>query len=184
MPGAIRSRRFSKGVVFELALSPAGEYFVVMAVISFLSTFIGRILPESWFDWRRFPYKSRPFEKDGKIYQHLSIQKWYKKLPDASRVFRHIFPDKSLKSLSKEKLCILLKETCVAEFVHCSLCVIGFCYGKLNEGPGVRLLTWMYILIGNLPFILIQRYNRPRLLRLLNRMQIREMSVNFEAIVT
>ena len=184
MPGAIRSRRFSKGVVFELAFSPAGEYFVVMAVISFLSTFIGRILPESWFDWQRFPYKSRPFEQNGRIYQRLNIQKWYKKLPDASRVFRHIFPDKSLKSLSKEKLCILLKETCVAEFVHCSLCVIGFCYGKLNEGPGVRLLTWMYILIGNLPFILIQRYNRPRLLRLLNRMQIREMSVNFEATVT
>jgi len=62
--------------------------------------------------------------------------------------------------------------------------VIGFCYGKLNEGPGVRLLTWMYILIGNLPFILIQRYNRPRLLRLLDRMQTKEMSVNFETTVT
>lgn len=184
MPGAIRSRHFSKGVVFELALSPAGEYFVVMAVISFLSTFIGRILPGEWFDWHRFPYTPRPCEKDGKIYQRLNIQKWYKKLPDASRVFRRIFPDKSLKALSIDKLQILIKETCVAEFVHSMLCVIGFCYGKLNEGPGVRLLTWMYILIGNLPFIMIQRYNRPRLLRILDRMQTKEMSVNFEATVT
>jgi len=38
----------------------------------------------------------------------------------------------------------------------------------------------MYILIGNLPFILIQRYNRPRLMHLLKRMDREEMSVNVE----
>lgn len=165
-------------------LSPAAQYFVVMAVISFLSTFIGRVLPKNWFDWQRSPYKPRPFEEDGEIYQRINIHKWYKKLPDASKIFRGIFPDKSLKGLSKEKLHILLRETCVAEFIHSLLCVIGFLYGQRNKGPGVMLLTWMYILIGNFPFILIQRYNRPRLMRLLNRLQTKEMSVSLDTTVT
>lgn len=164
-----------------MELSPAGEYFIVMAIISFLSTFAGRLLPYAWFDPERFPYKPRPFEKNGKIYQRLNIQKWYKRLPDASKVFRKLFPEKSMKDVTSEKLYILLKETCVAEFVHSALCVIGYIYGRLNRGPGVKLLTWMYILIGNLPFILIQRYNRPRLLRLWKRMQLQEMSVNLES---
>lgn len=163
-----------------MELSPAGTYFWGMALISFLSTFFGRLLPYAWFNPERFPYKPRPFERDGKLYLRLKIQKWYKKLPDVSRVFRRLFPEKSLKTVTRENLHILLKETCIAEFVHSMLCVIGFLYGRFHRGPGVKLLTWMYILIGNLPFILIQRYNRPRLLHLLKRMDREEMSVNVE----
>ena len=60
-------------------------------------------------------------------------------------------------------------ETCVAECVH-------FCLGLLSLGAFALCRSgWMvcivavYILLGNLPFQIIQRYNRPRLLRLMRK---------------
>ena len=40
---------------------------------------------------------------------------------------------------------------------------------KIWRGPGGVILTVIYIVFGNLPFLLIQRYNRPRLQRLLEK---------------
>ena len=63
----------------------------------------------------------------------------------------------------------LVQETCVAECVH-------FCLGLLSLGAFALCRSgWMvcivavYILLGNLPFQIIQRYNRPRLLRLMRK---------------
>ena len=42
----------------------------------------------------------------------------------------------------------------------------GLALLKIWRGPGGVILTVIYIVFGNLPFLLIQRYNRPRLLRL------------------
>ena len=38
---------------------------------------------------------------------------------------------------------------------------------KIWPGAGGVLITVIYIVLGNLPFIIIQRYNRPRLQKLL-----------------
>lgn len=160
-----------------MALTPACKYILIMAAISFLSTFVGRLLPYRWFPWDRFPYQSWPFEKEGRIYLKLKINKWHKKVPDMSRIFKKLFPAKSLEDCTADKLRQLISETCVAEFVHGVLCVIGWLLGRVWKGRGVKALTWLYVL-ANQPFILIQRYNRPRLVRMLKRMQMQEMSVN------
>ena len=64
----------------------------------------------------------------------------------------------------------LLQETCVAECVHWALLVISPILLFTMESPAAYVMTPLYGL-SNLPYIMIQRYNRPRLAVLSARMQ-------------
>ena len=68
----------------------------------------------------------------------------------------------------KTRLPQMLRETCVAELTHWLLCVAGLHCLTLWPSVGGLAVVCLNIL-GNLPFILIQRYNRPRLARLLEK---------------
>lgn len=134
-----------------------------LAAISFGSFLVGRLLPYRWFDAGRFPYRSAAFEKA--FYQKLGLPKWQKKLPDMSKIFSHLMPAKAMTDRTPDGLQTMIEETCIAEFIHAVLAVLGF--GGLlfwHSWAGI-ILTLVYV-IGNIPFILIQRYNRPRLMRL------------------
>ena len=67
----------------------------------------------------------------------------------------------------------MIEETCVAEFTHFVLILLGFYALRLWPGTGGAVVTAIYILFGNLPFLIIQRYNRPRLQNLLAAQQRR-----------
>lgn len=69
---------------------------------------------------------------------------------------------------------VLVQETCVAEAVHTASSLLGLLCLRLWPGWGGVLVWAVWFLLGNLPFILIQRYNRPRLLRLRSLLQRRE----------
>lgn len=134
-----------------------------LAAISFGSFLIGRLLPYRWFDAERFPYRSAPGEKA--FYEKLGLPKWQKKLPDMSKIFTHLMPAKAMTNPTPEGIQIMIQETCIAELIHALLAVLGF--GALafwHSWAGI-VLTLIYA-AGNVPFILIQRYNRPRLMRL------------------
>jgi len=68
----------------------------------------------------------------------------------------------------------MLQETCVAEMIHSLLFVAGFHCLKLYPGTGGAVVVFLYNTFLNLPFIIIQRYNRPRLARLEKRIQKRK----------
>ena len=66
-----------------------------------------------------------------------------------------------------------MQETCVAELVHDILAILTF--GCVWIWPGWGLwLSIAYVLIGHLPYIVIQRYNRPRLARMHALLKARE----------
>ncbi len=140
--------------------------FCYLITISILSFLIGRCLPSSWFHAEQFPYRSFRFEKDGSIYNALHIRKWQNKLPDMSKLFPKLMPSKSLKGDMKYQLPLMLRETCVAEFVHMLLCIASLYCRRLYPGSGGVIIICIYIVVFNLPYILIQRYNRPRLKRI------------------
>lgn len=125
---------------------------------------LGRLLPKRWFNYRSFPYRSWKMEADGKIYTKIKIQRWQQLLPDMSRIFRTLMPPKKIDHwLSDAELNRMLRETCIAEFIHVMLCITSLEILDILPGvPGAALYA-IYVLLGNLPFILIQRYNRPRL---------------------
>ncbi len=69
---------------------------------------------------------------------------------------------------------MMIRETCTAEAVHSLLNVAGLWLLNLWEGLGGVLMYLIYVIVGNLPFILVQRYNRPRLKVLLSRLELKE----------
>ena len=124
-------------------------YYGILAVVSF---FIGRLLPKSWFHGDKFPYRCASWE--AKLFRFLRVHEWL------GTDFRAQLPR-------------MIEETCVAEFTHFVLILLGFYALRLWPGTGGAVVTAIYILFGNLPFLIIQRYNRPRLQKLLAAQQRR-----------
>ena len=145
-----------------------------LAGISVLSFFVGRVLPYKWFPYDRFPFRSAKFERQGKIYLKIWINKWQNKVPDMSKIFPKLMPAKNMCHYTPESLPVMIEETCIAEFVHwvnSLLSLISLCFCRSWAGI---LIVVIYIVLGNLPFILIQRYNRPRFVRLMEHMNSRQ----------
>lgn len=143
--------------------------FVYLSVVGIISFFVGRLLPKKWFRADLFPYRSFRFEQDGRIYDKLHIRKWQNKVPDMSRILPKWMPAKNLSGDYKSRLPRILQETCVAELIHTLNCFAGLYCLKLYPGVGGIIVLILYITLFNLPFIIIQRYNRPRLMRLAKR---------------
>lgn len=139
---------------------------VYLAVLGLLSFFLGGILPRAWFHGDRAPFASRPWEREGALYLRFGIKHWKDKLPDMSRIIPVITRKQLRDAKSIERVERLIQETCVAEAVHWFLCAAGFFSVVLWPGYGGLIIAAVWILFGNLPFILIQRYNRPRLMKL------------------
>ena len=137
-------------------------YLAITGIIAFL---VGRIVPKSWFQADRFPYRCYPAEQ--KLYRVLGVKGWQSKVPDMSRIFPALMPAKKLTADTFADLPRMIQETCVAEMIHFLLSLSGLACLVIWPGAGGIILTTVYILLGNLPFIIIQRYNRPRLQKLL-----------------
>ena len=138
-------------------------YLVLTALIGFLA---GRIIPKKWLNPHAGIFCSFKFEQDGKLYEKLGIRKWQKRVPDMSRIFPSLMPPKNLSGHYEARLPLMIEETCMAEATHIVMSFVGIGCLWICPGFGGILLTLIDILLFNLPFILIQRYNRPRLIRL------------------
>lgn len=157
--------------------------FCYLVAISIISFFLGRVLPKRWFRADRFPYRAYRFENGGRIYDKLRIRKWQNKVPDMSKILPKIMPAKDLSGDYKSRLPRMLQETCVAELIHSLNCFAGFYCLKLYPGVGGIIILFLYTVLFNLPFIVIQRYNRPRLLKIANRIQQTEKATNGRSVV-
>ena len=142
---------------------------VYLAAIGAVCFYIGRLLPGNWFRSDRFPFRCFPFERGGRIYERLGIRRWKDKVPDMSKILPKVVLPKRLPwGAQPERVALLIQETCIAEVVHIILFILGFgCVLLWGDGPGGWIIALVYNLLGNVPFILIQRYNRPRLQRLM-----------------
>lgn len=147
-------------------------YFAVIGVVFFI---FGRVMPKDRIDPRAFPFRLYAFEKDGTVYRSLLVHRWQNHVPDMSRILPHMMPEKKLGThFDLQTVQALLAENCTAELIHWLLCVAGLFCLKLCPGMGGVVLYALYFL-GNLPYIIIQRYNRPKLIRLQERLQQREV---------
>lgn len=144
------------------------------AALALLAHPLGQAIPGP-FDPEKRLFRSRKWEQNGRVYTKLAIDKWKKLVPDMSR----ILPDMVKKqvtptAVTAAQAAVLVQETCVAEAVHTASSLLGLVCLGLWPGWGGVLVWLVWFLLGNLPFILIQRYNRPRLIRLRALLQRRE----------
>ena len=136
-------------------------YIAALGVLSFV---VGRLIPKHWFHADRFPWVCHPAEQ--KLWKRLHVRKWQAKIPDMSRIFVKIMPEKKLTKENYENLPRMIEETCVAEWTHILLSIAGLGLLKIWSGVGGVCITIIYIVLGNLPFIVVQRYNRQRVQKL------------------
>ena len=150
-------------------------------IIGALSAICGNFIPRERIDYYKFPFRQYKFEMEGKLYRFFKIENWKLKLPDISEYITSVFPKTvNLDLLKKdgEYFVRFAKETCISEFVHVFLILISPLYLFLNWdiswGIGVMLID----IVVNIPFIMIQRYNRPRLVLIAERSAKRAKTVH------
>lgn len=142
-------------------------------IIGVAAHYVGEALPRRWFHWDRAPFRPFDWERDGAAYERIRIQDWKDHMPDMSRVMKDMVPKKVGICPKAADIRILIRETCVAEAVHWALCLCApVIYLFWRDGMGI-FLTFVFIAC-NIPFILIQRYNRPALVALAHRLELRE----------
>ena len=140
-------------------------YIAVTGLLSFL---IGRLLPKAWPRPSGL-FRCFAFERNGRLYDKLGVRHWHKRVPDMSKIFPFLIPKKRLCAKCGPTLPRMIRETCVAELVHWVLCFTGLFCLYLWPGWGGIVISILNA-VGNLLFVIIQRYNRPRLIRLNNKL--------------
>ena len=137
--------------------------------IGFSTGFAIHKVPVRRFDHDTWLTRSRSFEADGNFYQRrFKIRSWKDRLPEKGDLFPDGFSKRHIINRSTEHLERFVAETRRAETVH-----------WLNLSAGPLFLIWCRPLIGvfmilfgicaHLPFVMVQRYNRERLTRVLRR---------------
>lgn len=146
-------------------------YLVFLGLLFFA---IGRLMSKMPLPVNCKLFQSLPFEKEGRVYNRLNVKEWKGRVPDMSRILPSVMPPKHV-SLNDgvPALELLLKETCIAEITHELLCLFGFACTLIWRGLGGFCVSVVYML-GNLPYIIIQRYNRPKLRKLVRQIKARE----------
>lgn len=146
-----------------------GMSILYIALVGLAAHWIGEALPRAWFHFDRPPYRACRWERDGAVYQRIRIQRWKDALPDKSRHARGVFKKQIRQTPTAATIERFLQETCVAECVHWALMLFSPGLMLFLPGAAGAVAAVLYAL-SNLPFILIQRYNRPRLARLYRRL--------------
>ena len=147
------------GVLFSVAIT-FGTIFYHLAV----RLAIGGVIDGKYhnhMDYTRKWFQEKPFEK--KLYQALQVKKWKKWLPTFNP------EDFDIKTRSVEEI---IQVSCQAEVVHEVIMPFSFVpilssiwFGSL----GVFIITSCAAFLFDSIFVIMQRFNRPRLMRLLKK---------------
>jgi len=128
-------------------------------------------IPLQHFNPEKWLYLTRGWEQDGEIYQKLfHVREWKNFIPNGSALYPNTFKMKNLPTLNINYLETWLRESCRAEFCHLIMILPGFLFFLWNS---VETGWWMvgYAVANNLVPIVMQRFNRPRVRRLLTQMK-------------
>jgi glycosyl-4,4'-diaponeurosporenoate acyltransferase len=113
--------------------------------------------------------RPRRFEAGGRWYRRrLRIHRWKDRVPDAGDLFRGGVSKRHLPAYDVAGLQLFVRETRRAELAHWWALSCGPVFVLWNPPLAAGLLVG-YGVLANLPFIVIQRYNRFRIQSLLER---------------
>ena len=153
------SKLFNSVVIFSLFVTflTFSYHFVMRLLVGFGT----RFFPERLRNCTNFWFKPKKFEN--KIYKFLKVKKWKGKVPA-------YYPESF--SVEKHTLDEIAATMCGAEITHEIIVVFSFIpiLFSLKFGvPAVFIITSCFAAAIDMVFVIIQRYNRPRILRLIKR---------------
>lgn len=112
--------------------------------------------------------RARAVEREGRLYERLRIRHWKDELPEAGALFSGGVSKRHLATRDRAALERFMVETRRAEWGHW-LAMAGGPISALWNPPIGTVLMIGYGVVVNAPFIAVQRYNRPRVARMLRR---------------
>ena len=141
----------------------------VFVVVSVIWTLVPQKLPVRTYDYTRWLYRVRNWEHGGEIYERIfRVKSWKSKLPDIGDFFKWRFSKRHFISAGSSYARTFLMESCKAEFAHWMIILSSPIF--LLLGGAVAFVEFFFLsAVINLPYIIIQRYNRPRIIRLLDK---------------
>lgn len=148
----------------------AGLCFLVWLIIQLGVANICLHLPDRLFNTDSPFFKAHRFEQDGQLYERIfHVRSWKHLLPDGGALWKKRgYKKRKLENMSEENLTRFWIEASRGELVHW-LCIALFWVFGFFAPPVALWGMLLYALLANLPCIFTQRYNRPRVLRLLKR---------------
>lgn len=150
---------FTKLGVFETIAITALTFFFHFAMRLFIGGVVSSITRMKKPDYNNWWFKEKSFEKN--IYKKLKVKKWKNHMPT-------YLPDTF--SLEKNSLEDIVITTCGAEWTHEWIVLASFIPLLFSIKFGafeVFLITSVLAAGVDLMFVLMQRYNRPRIVKML-----------------
>jgi len=143
--------------------------FVLWAILPTFLTFLCMTLPDRYFSPNRFFFRSHRWENGGEVYNRLfRVKRWKHLLPDGAAVVKGGYKKKRLTDFSESNLRKFLVESCRAELLHVLVIALFWVFGFFVP-PNALFYMFLYALATNFPCVIVQRYNRPRIIALLTK---------------
>ncbi|RIW38965.1 glycosyl-4,4'-diaponeurosporenoate acyltransferase [Bacillus salacetis] len=139
---------------------------VLWPVIHLSLSYICLHMDRRYFTKESLLYQEKRWESGGRFYERIGIKHWKTLLPDGGGVFDGGFRKKKLAGRDLDYFETFILETRRAEFTHLILIPPALIFFIWNT----ELVGWImvvYAFAANIPFIMIQRYNRFRFQRIL-----------------
>ncbi|MCA0988255.1 glycosyl-4,4'-diaponeurosporenoate acyltransferase [Guptibacillus algicola] len=158
--------------VFYLSISGliAANVIAWLTIHVCLSYFCLKV-PDSFYESRNLDHRMK--KREASLYDKMKIRSWKTVLPDGGGVFKGGFRKKELNTLTVTYVSKFIIETRRAEFNHWILIPPSLLFFLWNP-PLVGWIMVAYSLVVNIPFIMIQRYNRFRLELILPKLKKKE----------
>jgi len=149
-------------------------YFILWPLLQVAIALLINRIPASLFHKSGILNHEYWIERHGKLYTKVFfVQKWKYLVPDGAKAHKSGFRKKHFKHMTPEYIYSFIGETTRAEFIHWVEIIPFFVFGFWSP----MYVVWVmlgYVLILNLPPIMLQRYNRPRLKKLYKMLLKRE----------
>lgn len=136
---------------------------IAVIMVDAIVAIVCRMLPHKWLSPFNTIYKTSKLER--KFLEKLKIRKWKDKIPEMGKYLCN-FDKTSVKENSSVYIYKFLKETTMAEVMHIVSAFAGFIL-ILIPVPHVWTIVLPVVLVNfilQIPPVLIQRYNRPKLM--------------------
>ncbi|MDW0109755.1 glycosyl-4,4'-diaponeurosporenoate acyltransferase CrtO family protein [Sporosarcina aquimarina] len=124
-----------------------------------------RLLPKVIFQ-NNFFFKEKSFERQ--LYKSIRINTWKDKLPAMNSTLKNLKSELTPGYLDK-----VFMQTYYAEFGHLTIAILGFLSIVVNPHE-YFMLAFICSIVNffiHIPFCLIQRYNRPRIVKVKSRIE-------------
>lgn len=137
---------------------------ITLMIFSIIITYLSNITPTGIYSRTNWLFRERKWEKNGEVYQQwVKVRHWKKFLPELGDFVKSVFPKKQIKDFSKDYLELYLMECCKSEMTHWCIILSSLLFSLWNELPDA-IVIFVIAIILNMPYIIIQRYNRPRII--------------------